>query len=67
MYEVKACFRNCTGIQKKLENLDLFQKGSLHDCLNLFDDDIIAELRTTFSDLSLRNQPPSITMTYKLC
>jgi len=28
MYEVKACFRNCTGIQKKLKNLDLFQKRS---------------------------------------
>ncbi|XP_059437558.1 pectinesterase-like [Corylus avellana] len=51
MYEVKATSKNCTSLRKKLKNrLDLFQKRSLDDCLELFDD-TIAELITTLSDL----------------
>ncbi|GLT71250.1 hypothetical protein SLA2020_432840 [Shorea laevis] len=51
MYEVQASFTNCTIIRNKLKNLDLFQKRSLDDCLELFDK-TIAELKTTLSDLS---------------
>ncbi|GLT71249.1 hypothetical protein SLA2020_432830 [Shorea laevis] len=51
MHEVEASFRNCTTTRKKLKNLELFQKRSLDDCLELFDD-TIAELKTTLSYLS---------------
>jgi pectinesterase len=51
MYEVKGSFPNCTRLRKKLiKTLVLFQRRSLDDCLELFDD-TIAKLKTTLSDL----------------
>ncbi|XP_062143365.1 pectinesterase-like [Alnus glutinosa] len=51
MYEVKGSFTNCTRLRKKLiKTLVLFQRRSLDDCLELFDD-TIAKLKTTLSDL----------------
>jgi pectinesterase len=57
MYEVKSSFKECTRLRKNLKTrLDLFQRRSLDDCLELFDD-TIAELQTTLSDLSPQKSP----------
>lgn len=51
VFEVRDSSRNCTGIRKKLPNLDPLDSRALDDCLELFDD-TVAQLRTAFSHLS---------------
>lgn len=49
--EVKASATNCSGIRKKLRNLDPIDRRALQDCLELLSDTVV-ELRTAVSDLS---------------
>ncbi|TKY52502.1 pectinesterase/pectinesterase inhibitor 40 [Spatholobus suberectus] len=51
MYEVRSSSYNCSGLKKKLRNLNPLDQRALDDCLKLFDDTTV-ELRTTIDDLS---------------
>ncbi|KAK7277770.1 hypothetical protein RJT34_22787 [Clitoria ternatea] len=51
MNEVKSSSYNCSGLKKKLRDLDPRDQRALDDCLKLFDDTTI-ELKTTIEDLS---------------
>ncbi|KAJ1402382.1 Pectinesterase, catalytic [Sesbania bispinosa] len=49
--EVRSSSYNCSGLKKKLKNLNPLEQRALDDCLKLFDD-TTAELKTTIADLS---------------
>ncbi|XP_061350194.1 pectinesterase-like [Gastrolobium bilobum] len=51
VYEVKSSSNNCSGLRKKLKNLNPLEQRALDDCLKLLDDTTL-ELKTTISDLS---------------
>ncbi|CAJ1969781.1 unnamed protein product [Sphenostylis stenocarpa] len=51
MYEVKSSSYNCSGLKKKLRNLNPLDRRALDDCLKLFEDTNV-ELKTTINDLS---------------
>ncbi|KAK7392292.1 hypothetical protein VNO78_20726 [Psophocarpus tetragonolobus] len=51
VYEVRSSSYNCSGLKKKLKNLNPLDQRALDDCLKLFQD-TNAELKTTMDDLS---------------
>ncbi|XP_028781914.1 pectinesterase [Neltuma alba] len=51
MYEVRSSSSNCTGLRRKLRNLNPLQQRALDDCLQLFDH-TEEEFKTSVADLS---------------
>ncbi|CBI36883.3 unnamed protein product, partial [Vitis vinifera] len=54
--EVKLSASNCSGIRRKLKNLNTLEGRAINDCLELHDC-TIAQLQSTISDLSHNNSP----------
>ncbi|KAK4273236.1 hypothetical protein QN277_021676 [Acacia crassicarpa] len=53
MYEVRSSSSNCTGLKRKLRNLNPLQQRALDDCLQLFDH-TQEEFKTSLADLSYK-------------